>query len=94
MLLGLLKIIFILASILLIFIILVQPSRGEGIASAFGGVGTDTFFGTKAHQQISRFTVILSIIVLALVLLINILASKKEQPSRIPKGPPPAHSTP
>lgn len=68
-----LEILFILLSLLLIAVILIQPPKGEGLASAFGG-GGDTFFGTKTTQHINRFTIIVSVIILLLTILINIVA--------------------
>jgi preprotein translocase subunit SecG len=70
----LLQVLFILICILLSFFILLQPARGEGIAGAFGGVGSESFFGTKAHQHMSRLTIFLSIGVLVLALVINLLS--------------------
>jgi preprotein translocase subunit SecG len=70
-----LMILFVIACIFLIFIILIQPSAGEGFG-AFGGIGTESFFGTKAHKQISKFTVVLAIIFLILSILINLWLSR------------------
>ena len=64
--LAILSIIFVLSSALLVFVVIIQPSQGEGLASAFGGGGTESFFGTKAGQHINRFTIILSAIFLLL----------------------------
>jgi preprotein translocase subunit SecG len=72
MVLTLLGILFTLLCIFLVFIILIQPGGGEqGLASAFGGGSSDTFFGTKAGQHINRFTVILAIIFLLLAIVLN-----------------------
>lgn len=89
MLVILLEILFILVSILLIFIILIQPARGEGgIAGAFGGGMSESFFGTRAHQQINRFTIWLALAALALALLINMSSSKSADGSVAPSAPP------
>jgi preprotein translocase subunit SecG len=77
----LISIIFTLLCIFLIFVIVIQPARGEGIASAFGGSGSETFFGTKAGQHINKFTIGLSIVFLLLAIIINALnrsASRSE----------------
>jgi preprotein translocase subunit SecG len=80
-----LQILFILVCIFLAFFILIQPARGEGIAGAFGGVGSESFFGTKAHQHMSRLTIFLSIAVLILALWINWIA--RGGPSEDTKAP-------
>jgi preprotein translocase subunit SecG len=69
----LLQILFLLIALMLCFIILVQPAKGDGIASAFAGVGSESFFGTKAHQSMSRITIVLSVLVLALGIIINMI---------------------
>jgi len=69
----LLSILFVLVCLLLIFMVVITPSQSEGLAGAFGGMGSDTFFGTKAHQHISKFTMGLAISFLVLAVLINVL---------------------
>lgn len=67
-----LLVLFGLLCVLLIFVVVIQPSHSEGgIASAFGGAGSESFFGTKAHQHINKFTIILAILFLGLAVLIN-----------------------
>lgn len=88
-----LEIVFILFSILLIAVILIQPPKGEGFASAFGGAGTETFFGTKTTQHINRFTIIVSLILLLLTIFINVYGSKKRG-SEAPLDNPPPIETP
>lgn len=68
---GLLAVIFVLLCILLIFMVVITPSQEGGMAAAFGGLGSDSFFGTKANQQINRFTVFLAISFLVLALVLN-----------------------
>jgi preprotein translocase subunit SecG len=41
------------------------------MAAAFGGMGSDSFFGTKAHQHINKFTVFLAVSFLVLAFCIN-----------------------
>jgi preprotein translocase subunit SecG len=41
------------------------------MAAAFGGMGSDSFFGTKAHQHINKFTVFLAVSFLVLAFWIN-----------------------
>lgn len=48
----------VLIALLLIGLVLVQPSKGGGFGSAFGGVG-ESVFGAQAMGQLSKITVIL-----------------------------------
>lgn len=68
----LLDVLFVMICLLLVFMVVITPSQEQGIASAFGGVGSDTFFGTKAHQHISKFTVFLAVSFLVLGTAINL----------------------
>jgi len=63
--------IFIIICILLIFMVVITPSSEGGMAAAFGGMGSDSFFGTKAHQSINKFTVFLAVSFLVLAFWIN-----------------------
>jgi protein translocase SecG subunit len=67
----LLSIFFIIVCILLIFMVVITPSQEGGMAAAFGGMGSDSFFGTKAHQHINKFTVFLAVSFLVLAFTIN-----------------------
>ena len=67
----LLSIFFIIICILLIFMVVITPSQEGGMAAAFGGMGSDSFFGTKAHQHINKFTVFLAVSFLVLAFSIN-----------------------
>jgi len=69
----LLDILFVIVCLLLVFMVVITPSQSEGLAGAFGGMGSDTFFGTKAHQHISKFTMGLAVGFLVLAVLINVL---------------------
>lgn len=83
-----LYILFVLITVLLVFMVVITPSHEGGMAAAFGGMGSDTFFGTKAHQHISKFTVFLAIAFIGVSVLINALNSKKK------RGVPPPAVTP
>ena len=62
---------FVLVCILLVFMVVITPSSEGGMAAAFGGMGSDSFFGTKAHQHINKFTVFLAVSFLVLAFWIN-----------------------
>jgi len=67
----LLIILFVLVCILLAFMVVITPSSEGGMAAAFGGMGSESFFGTKAHQHINKFTVFLAAAFLVLAVAIN-----------------------
>jgi len=97
----LLSIAFILVCLMLIFMVVITPSNEGGMAAAFGGMGSESFFGSKAHSQINKFTVFLAVSFLALALAINFsnVGAKKaeaggktdteEKMDKLPKPPAP-----
>jgi protein translocase SecG subunit len=88
---------FVLICLLLIFMVVITPSNEGGMAAAFGGMGGDSFFGTRAHQHVSKFTVFLAVSFLGLAVLINLVnsrttpeGSKGALEQRLEKAAPPA----
>jgi len=55
-----------LTGFLLMFIVLLQRGRGGGLAGAFGGLGGQSAFGTKAGDVFTKITIVLAIIWVAL----------------------------
>src|SRR5262245_60954181 len=51
-----------LTSLFLILLVLVQRGRGGGLAGAFGGMGGQSAFGTKAGDMFTRITIIVAAI--------------------------------
>jgi preprotein translocase subunit SecG len=47
-------------SLVLILLVLVQRGRGGGLAGAFGGMGGQSAFGTKAGDLFTRITVVIA----------------------------------
>ena len=92
--------IFVIVCILLVFIVVITPSSEGGMAAAFGGMGSDSFFGTKAHQHINKFMVFLAVAFLVLAVALNYLnaTSPREatgsgkRPSAASDAPPPQPS--
>lgn len=68
-----LTIVFILVSILMILVVLVQKGRGGGLSGAFGagGGGSTTAFGTKTGDVFTTITVILFAVFLLLAIWLN-----------------------
>ena len=68
----LLAILFSLSALLLVIVVMVQPHYSEsGLAGAFGGGGSDSFFGTKAMSAATKITVVLAIIFIFLAVVLN-----------------------
>lgn len=54
------KTLFMLVSLVLIGIILIQRARGGGLAGAFGGGGSESFIGNLQNKEIVRWTTYLA----------------------------------
>jgi len=59
---GLCTILLVFVGVLLMFIVLLQRGRGGGLAGAFGGLGGQSAFGTKAGDVFTKITVVLATI--------------------------------
>ena len=46
-----------LSSVILILLVLIQQGRGGGLAGAFGGMGGQSAFGTKAGDLFTKITI-------------------------------------
>lgn len=85
----LLTILFLVVSVCLVLIILVQRPQGGGLAQAFGGGGggTDTAFGGRTGDALTYATVTAFGLYLVLAIALNIIdlklqkGSKEEQPA-------------
>ena len=53
-------------SIFLILLVLIQRGKGGGLAGAFGGMGGQSAFGTKAGDTFTKITVVTAILWFAL----------------------------
>ena len=67
---------FIAICIFLILIILVQKGRGGGLASAFGGSGGNTAFGSKTGDVLTWVTAVIFGIFILLAVVLNLLADR------------------
>ena len=54
---GLLMTLLLLTAVFLILLVLIQRGRGGGLAGAFGGLGGQSAFGTKAGDLFTRITI-------------------------------------
>jgi preprotein translocase subunit SecG len=68
---------FIFVCIFMILLILIQKGRGGGLASAFGGAGGNTAFGSKTGDVLTWTTSVVFGIFLILAVALNLLANKR-----------------
>jgi len=69
--------IHVLVCFLLVFVVLLQRPRSEGLGSAFGGGVTDNMFGAQTSNVLAKFTVWLAGAFFALTLILSILYSMR-----------------
>lgn len=55
-----LPILLFITSVFLILLVLIQRGRGGGLAGAFGGLGGQSAFGTKAGDLFTRITIVVA----------------------------------
>ena len=61
-----LLVIMIISSVLLVLVVLVQDDQGEGLGGIFGG-GSNTAFGSRSGNVLTRFTAVMAAIFLVTV---------------------------
>jgi preprotein translocase subunit SecG len=64
---------FVLVSLLMVLVILMQRPKSEGLGAAFGGAVTDNIFGAQTTNVLVKFTTWLAGIFFALTLALSIL---------------------
>ena len=68
-------VIFFLVCLFLVLLILIQKGRGGGLASAFGGAGGNTAFGSKTGDVLTWATSIVFGVFVVLAVAMNLLAN-------------------
>ena len=71
---------FVIVCLFLILLVLIQKGRGGGLASAFGGAGGNTAFGSKTGDVLTWATSVVFGIFLLLAVALNLLANEKGAP--------------
>src|SRR5687768_14427813 len=70
-------VLFILVCLILILLILIQKGRGGGLASAFGGAGGNTAFGSKTGDVLTWATSIVFGVFVLLAIALNLIANAR-----------------
>ena len=83
----------VLSSLFLIALVLIQQGKGGGLAGAFGGMGGQSAFGTKAGDVFTRVTIITALVWIFFCMLAIKLISK-ERPRRSADNIAPAAAAP
>ena len=66
----------VLIALLLICLVLIQPSKGGGFGSAFGGIG-ESVFGAQAMSQLSKVTVVMLTLFFILTLILAVMTGHR-----------------
>ena len=72
---------FIIISLVLILLVLIQKGRGGGLASAFGGMGGNTAFGSKTGDVLTWATSVIFGVFLLLAIALNLIANSRHNAS-------------
>jgi preprotein translocase subunit SecG len=75
-----LGILLVLSSFFLIVLVLIQQGRGGGLAGAFGGMGGQSAFGTKAGDLFTRITIVVAAVWILLCVATVKWASSESSP--------------
>lgn len=67
---------FIFVCVVLTLLILIQKGRGGGLASAFGGAGGNTAFGSKTGDVLTWATSVVFGVFLLLAIVLNLVANR------------------
>ena len=70
-----LLVLFLVICFFMILVILIQKGRGGGLASAFGGAGGNTAFGSKTGDVLTWATSIIFGIFLLMAITLNLMAN-------------------
>jgi preprotein translocase subunit SecG len=73
---------FLIICVFLILLVLIQKGRGGGLASAFGGAGGNTAFGSKTGDVLTWATSVVFGVFLLIAVLLNLVANKVGAPPK------------
>jgi len=69
-------ILHVLVCLLMVFVVLMQRPRSEGLGAAFGGGVTENIFGAQTTNVLAKFTTWLALAFFAITLLLSIITAK------------------
>lgn len=78
----------VLCCLMLIGVILLQQSKSQGMGLAFGGGMSESLFGSRAGNVLTKFTVILALVFLANTTLLGILYTTRQEGSLVDQAAP------
>src|SRR4051812_19696637 len=70
---------FVIVCLFLILLILIQKGRGGGLASAFGGAGGNTAFGSKTGDVLTWATSIVFGVFIVLAVVLNLISNSMDE---------------
>jgi preprotein translocase subunit SecG len=59
---GLLMFLLLVTAVFMIVLVLIQRGKGGGLAGAFGGMGGQSAFGTKAGDLFTKITIVVAVV--------------------------------
>ena len=74
----LLTFVLLMTSLFMILLVLIQRGRGGGLAGAFGGMGGQSAFGTRAGDVFTKITIVVAVLFILVAALLGI-AMRKHQ---------------
>jgi preprotein translocase subunit SecG len=66
---------FLLLSVVLCFVILIQESKSSGLGASFGGAASDSLFGTSTADVLKSFTAWLAVVFFASCIILSLWTS-------------------
>ena len=80
---------FIVLSVVLCFVILIQESKSSGLGASFGGAASDSLFGTSTADVLKTFTAWLAVVFFASCIILSLWTaslgrSKQVETSQFP----------
>src|SRR3954467_9425315 len=76
--------VFIIVCLFLMLLVLIQKGRGGGLASAFGGAGGNTAFGSKTGDVLTWATSVVFGVFLVLAVALNLFANARHDAETAP----------
>jgi len=75
---GLLTAVLVVVCLLIVFIVLMQRPKQEGLGSAFGGGVTDQMFGAQTTNVLQKATVYLAVMFFGITIIMQVLIARKQ----------------